>query len=190
MPALRSLLAALGLSAALAFAFGPAEAEAQVGTKAGVAAAVRGPVQQISYRTPQATVGRTLAGGQEIFLGDRIVTGPGGGLQILLLDGTTFSLGPNTSMVIDEFVFNPATGTGKLAAIDKLELLPAGHRVTAWSATAQGTAGQPVFLQIDFKAPRTVSDDRLATGFDSPGANEQVLLAELGIVHTGGVGGK
>jgi hypothetical protein len=116
MPALRSLLAALGLSAALAFAFGPAEAEAQVGTKAGVAAAVRGPVQQISYRTPQANVGRTLAGGQEIFLGDRIVTGPGGGLQILLLDGTTFSLGPNTSMVIDEFVFNPATGTGKLAA--------------------------------------------------------------------------
>jgi hypothetical protein len=116
MPALRSLLAALGLSAALAFPFAPDTAEAQVGARAGVAAAVRGPVQQISYRTPQATVGRTLAGGQDVFLGDRIVTGPGGGLQILLLDGTTFSLGPNTSMVIDEFVFNPATGTGKLTA--------------------------------------------------------------------------
>ena len=49
-------------------------------------------------------------------LGDRIVTGPGGGLQILLLDGTTFSIGPNTSLVIDEFVFNPATGTGRLTA--------------------------------------------------------------------------
>ncbi len=114
MPALRLLLAALGLSAALAFLLGPAQA--QVGTKAGVAAAVRGPVQQISFRTPQARVGRDLAGGQEIFLGDRIVTGPGGGLQILLLDGTTFSIGPNSSMVIDEFVFDPATGAGKLTA--------------------------------------------------------------------------
>lgn len=116
MPALRLLVAALGLSAALAFVLGPVAAEAQVGTKAGVAAAVRGPVQQISYRTPQANVGRNLAGGQEIFLGDRIVTGPGGGLQILLLDGTTFSVGPNSSMVIDEFVYNPATGTGRLTA--------------------------------------------------------------------------
>lgn len=116
MPALRFSMAARGLLAALALAIAPVAAEAQVGTKAGVAASVRGPVQQISYRTPQASVGRNLAGGQEIFLGDRIVTGPGGGLQILLLDGTTFSLGPNTSMVIDEFVFNPATGTGRLTA--------------------------------------------------------------------------
>jgi hypothetical protein len=117
MPAARKWVdAALGLAWALALCLGSAGAEAQVGTRAGVAAAVRGPVQQISYRTPQATVGRNLAGGQEIFLGDRIVTGPGGGLQILLLDGTTFSVGPNSSMIIDEFVYNPATGTGRLTA--------------------------------------------------------------------------
>src|SRR6185436_1366854 len=117
MPVARKIVfAALGLAWALVFCLTPLAAEAQVATKAGVAAAVRGPVQQISFRTPEATVGRNLAGGQEIFLGDRIVTGPGGGLQILLLDGTTFSIGPNSSMVIDEFVFNPATGTGRLTA--------------------------------------------------------------------------
>lgn len=117
MPAARKIaFAALGLAWALVFCLAPLAAEAQVATKAGVAAAVRGPAQQISFRTPQDTVGRNLAGGQEIFLGDRIVTGPGGGLQILLLDGTTFSIGPNTSIVIDEFVFNPATGTGRLTA--------------------------------------------------------------------------
>ena len=117
MPAARKILfAALGLAWALILSLAPLAAEAQIGTKAGVAAAVRGPVQQISYSTPQATVGRSVAGGQEVFLGDRIVTGPGGGLQIILLDGTTFSIGPNTSMVIDEFVYNPATGTGKLTA--------------------------------------------------------------------------
>ena len=35
-----------------------------------------------------------------------------------------------------------------------------------------------------------VGDDRLAAGFDHTGANEQVLFAELGVVHASGVGGK
>ncbi|MFO0989360.1 MAG: FecR domain-containing protein [Alphaproteobacteria bacterium] len=104
------------LGAASALALGVNDVPAQTGTKAGVAAAVRGPVQQVSFRTPQSTVGRNVASGDEIFLGDRIVTGPAGGLQIMLLDGTTFSVGPNSSMVIDEFVYNPSTGTGKLTA--------------------------------------------------------------------------
>jgi len=104
------------LSAASALALNASVADAQTGTKAGVAAAVRGPVQQVSFRTPQANVGRNVGSGDEIFLGDRIVTGPNAGLQIMLLDGTTFSVGPNSSMVIDEFVYNPANGTGKIAA--------------------------------------------------------------------------
>ena len=111
----RSIWTALGFAWVLAFAVAGTAVEAQVGTRAGVTAAVRGPVQQISYRTPQG-VGRNVGSGEQIFLGDRIVTGPGGGLQILLLDGTTFSIGPNSSMVIDEFVFDPANGTGKLTA--------------------------------------------------------------------------
>ncbi|HEY7610867.1 MAG TPA: FecR domain-containing protein [Alphaproteobacteria bacterium] len=109
-------LTVLGAASALALAAGAAPAEAQTGTKAGVAAAVKGAVQQVSFRTPAANVGRNVASGDEIFLGDRIVTGPAGGLQIMLLDGTTFSIGPNSSMVIDEFVYNPATGTGKITA--------------------------------------------------------------------------
>ena len=104
------------IGAASALALGVNDVPAQTGTKAGVAAAVRGPVQQVSFRTPSANVGRNVTGGDEIFLGDRIVTGPAGGLQIMLLDGTTFSVGPNSSMVIDEFVYNPADGSGKLTA--------------------------------------------------------------------------
>jgi len=116
MPVVRSLVrAALGLAWVLAIALSYESAQAQVGTRAGIAAAVRGPVQQISYSAPQG-VGRNVGGGDRIHLGDRIVTGPGGGVQILLLDGTTFSIGPNSSMVIDEFVYNPTTGTGKLTA--------------------------------------------------------------------------
>jgi hypothetical protein len=104
------------LSAASALAISSSVSMSQTGSKAGVAAAVRGSVQQISFRTPQASVGRNVSSGQEVFLGDRIVTGPTGGLQILLLDGTTFSIGPNSDLAIDEFVFNPSNGSGNLSA--------------------------------------------------------------------------
>jgi hypothetical protein len=112
---IRSLAAgaalALALSAGLAL-----PATAAVGDKAGVTASVRGQVQQVSYRTPQAAIGRDVGSGDQIFLGDRIVTRAASGVQVMLLDGTTFSIGPDASMVIDEFVYNPSTNTGRLTA--------------------------------------------------------------------------
>ncbi len=101
----------LSLSAGLAL-----PAAAAVGDKAGVTASVRGQVQQVSYKTPQAAIGRNVGSGDEVFLGDRIVSRAASGVQIMLLDGTTFSIGPDASMVIDEFVYNPATNTGRLTA--------------------------------------------------------------------------
>jgi hypothetical protein len=35
---------------------------------------------------------------------------------VLLLDGSTFTVGPGSSLVIDKFVYNPKSGTGTLAA--------------------------------------------------------------------------
>ena len=40
--------------------------------------------------------------------GDQIVVGPTGRVQLLLPDETLFTLGPNSSMTIDAFVFDPA----------------------------------------------------------------------------------
>ncbi|MBI3323328.1 MAG: FecR domain-containing protein [Candidatus Omnitrophica bacterium] len=86
----------------------PAVAGAQVG----VAAAVRGSVEV----SGPGAVGRVLQSGQPIYLGQSISTGPEAGLQILLLDETVFTIGPNSSIVIDEFVYNPRTASGKLSA--------------------------------------------------------------------------
>lgn len=69
---------------------------------AGTAAMVRGEVYVIApngSRTPVALGGPVRSG-------DQIVTGPGGRLQIALLDETVFTLGPNSDMVIDEFVYD------------------------------------------------------------------------------------
>jgi hypothetical protein len=82
-------------------------------TNIGVAAAVRGVVHAAP---PGQTVGRVIGSGQPVYLNDHVTTGPDGRLQLLLLDQTTFTIGPNSDMVLDEFVYDPKTGLGKVSA--------------------------------------------------------------------------
>lgn len=101
--------ASAAIAAALAF-MAPQTSEA--GERVGVAAAV----------TPQATSKpqggntRTLKIGKSVFYNERITTSGSGVVQVLLVDGSTFTVGPQSTLVIDKFVYNPRTGTGELAA--------------------------------------------------------------------------
>jgi len=54
--------------------------------------------------------------GKPLFLNAHVVTGPTGHAQFLLLDETVFKLGPNSDMVLDEFVYDPDTSAGTIAA--------------------------------------------------------------------------
>src|SRR5262249_38556524 len=65
---------------------------------------------------PRGSAPRRLVLGQEVVFNERIATGEGGQTQVLFLDESTMSVGPNSDMVIDEFVYDPRAGTGKLAA--------------------------------------------------------------------------
>jgi hypothetical protein len=81
------------------------------GEKIGVAASVSGTVFSGAGKTR-----RTIRSGSDIFLNERIRTGKTGSLQIMLLDETVFTLGPDSDMVMDEFVYNPANNDGKVYA--------------------------------------------------------------------------
>ena len=72
--------------------------------EAGVAASVEGEVKAV---TPPAKTAHPLRGGDTIFMGDKIETGADGQLQIALLDKTVFTLGPLSSITVDEFVYDP-----------------------------------------------------------------------------------
>ncbi|MCR4820189.1 MAG: FecR family protein, partial [Elusimicrobiales bacterium] len=78
--------------------------------KIGVAASVQDTVQSIREKRIR------LKSGMDIYLNDRIVTGKTGSLQIMLLDETIFTLGPNSDMVLDEFVYDPSNDKGKVSA--------------------------------------------------------------------------
>ncbi len=59
---------------------------------------------------------RTIVIGDNVLFNDRIVTGDIGLVQVLFVDGSTFTVGPTARVVIDEFVYNPSDSSGSLVA--------------------------------------------------------------------------
>ena len=59
---------------------------------------------------------RELKAGDKIYLNETIYAGAGSGTQILLLDQSTFTVGEDSEVVMDTFVFDPSTNDGKIVA--------------------------------------------------------------------------
>jgi FecR protein len=103
----RAAALGLGLSIGLAAAVGPAQAD-----KVGVAAAVN----PDAFSSLSGTPNKQLNIGKSIFFNERINTTNSGLVQVLLVDGSTFTVGPNSNLVIDKFVYDPRKKTGELVA--------------------------------------------------------------------------
>lgn len=82
--------------------------------QSGIIAATSGPVRVVS-----ANIGKVAATGQKIYLNDIIETGTGGKMQIMLMDRTTMTIGPKTSIIIDEFVYDPGVERSLTATVLK-----------------------------------------------------------------------
>ena len=95
-------LALLGMS-------GPVMAAQQAGVAAGVIGNLR--VSDGDRPAPQA-----VKSGMDMLLQDRINSAAASRMQILLLDETVFTIGPDSDLVIDEFVYDPSSQTGRLTA--------------------------------------------------------------------------
>ena len=85
---------------------------AQAADKVGVAAAVK---PEATSQPPGGET-TTLNIGKSVLYNERIDTSSSGVVQVLLLDGSTFTVGPGSSLVIDKFVYNPSSGKGALVA--------------------------------------------------------------------------
>ena len=64
---------------------------------------------------PPGATPRRLVIGQDAVFNERITTTASGQTQVLFLDQSSMTIGPNSDLTIDQFVFDPKTGTGKLA---------------------------------------------------------------------------
>ena len=108
-----SRIGRVALFAGLAVFLAAHPAASQDSQQADVSAAVRGTIQLSRLA---GVVGQQVASGEPILLGDRIESGPNSGMQILLLDETVFTIGPDSDLTIDEFVYDPNTNAGTVTA--------------------------------------------------------------------------
>lgn len=98
-----------GIALVLAIAtLGAAPALAQ---RVGTASAVN----PASTGKPPGGAVRTLTLGSEVVRNERIQTDAAGSVQLLFVDKTSMSIGPNSDVTIDEYVFDPNANTGKMA---------------------------------------------------------------------------
>ena len=89
-------------------AYGNAEEKLEIEKQlVGIVGAVSGTVK---------TETRELKAGDKIYLNETIYAGVGAGTQILLLDQSTFTVGEDSEVVMDTFVFDPKTNDGKIVA--------------------------------------------------------------------------
>jgi len=59
---------------------------------------------------------RSLKSGMTVSMGETIETGADGRLQLLLKDETAFTLGPNSRIVVDDFVYDESSDQGRVEA--------------------------------------------------------------------------
>ena len=62
------------------------------------------------------TENRTLKAGDKIYLNETIYASENSGTQILLLDQSTFTIGSESEVVMDTFIYDPETNDGKIVA--------------------------------------------------------------------------
>ncbi len=63
---------------------------------------------------PPISPARDLETGLEVFFNEKISTDEAGRAQLLFRDGTSLTVGASSEMTIDEYVYDPATGTGDM----------------------------------------------------------------------------
>jgi hypothetical protein len=71
-------------------------------------------VNQSSDSTAPGGSTIALTVGSRILHNQSIHTSPTGSVQLLFLDKSTLNIAPNTNIVIDEFVYDPASGSGHM----------------------------------------------------------------------------
>ena len=81
-----------------------------------------------------------LQGGDAVPLNAHLTTGPDGHLKLVLPDRTTFTVGPGSDIVLDEFVYDPDTSMRRIAA----EVIKGTFR---W-VTGKVVRGSPQSMQV------------------------------------------
>ena len=102
----RSLWGAIGVMVSVSVT-APALAVTQIGVTSAVLPNARG--------TPPEQPTRILELGNDMYANEHVQTVENGKVHLLFKDGSALSIGPNSDIVLDRFVYDPETKTGELS---------------------------------------------------------------------------
>lgn len=179
---MKNFLALAGAACVCTLSLTPATGNAAV--QAGVAAGVSGAVNVSEGERTEAT---TVLSGMEMLLGDKVRSAEASRMQILLLDETVFTVGPSSELVIDEFIYDPASSSGALTAnFTKGVLRYVSGRIAAASSTAVTIQTRTATIGVRGTALFAVDDPESANnetfiGLLGPGANNDGNLKAGGM---------
>ena len=107
---------------------------------------------------------RDLKAGDKIYLNETILAGVDSGTQILLLDQSTFTIGSDSEVVMDTFIYDPATSEGKIVSIVKVQNIVKGKNEEV---------GNKLAMHVAASSPLAIDKD---------GLSKEVLEKELEII--------
>jgi len=74
-----------------------------------------GAVNPLTQSTPPGGGTKQVTLGSQVIFKERFVTSGAGSLQLVFLDKSTLNIGPNSDVVINEYVYDPAKRDGKMS---------------------------------------------------------------------------
>ncbi len=167
---------------------GPVLGAQQAGVAAGVIGNLR--VSEGERPAPEA-----VKSGMDMLLGDRVNSAAASRMQVLLMDETVFTIGPDSDLVIDEFVYDPSSQAGRLTAnFTKGVLRYVSGKVAATNPTAVtirsrdatiGVRGTALFIMDDPES----ADGAQFIGLLGPGGRNDGGLKVGGMTVTTPQGG-
>jgi hypothetical protein len=90
----------------------------------------------------------SVTGHAEALPQDVIATGPNEAARVVLADGSSLTLGPQTEVTIDRFVYDPATGTGDIIVTARQGLVRfVGGRITSTTPAVIATPASTLTIQ-------------------------------------------
>jgi hypothetical protein len=143
-----------------------------------------GAVNPEATGTPPGAPSRTLTIGTNVIYKERVRTSAQGSTQIMLPDSSTLNVGRNSNIVIDEYVYDPNAGTGKMIATVSKGVMrfvggqishTAGVTVNTPTATL-GIRGGVATVMYPIPPGFAGSDPRLA------GARGELVIGHVGSV--------
>ncbi|RTL49671.1 MAG: hypothetical protein EKK40_15085 [Bradyrhizobiaceae bacterium] len=141
-----------------------------------------GAVNPDASGTPPGAASRTLVIGGNVVHNEKIQTSASGSTQIVFPDTSTLNVGRNSSIVINEYVYDPNAGTGKMvASVGKGVLRFVGGQI---SHTAGVTVNTPV-SSLGVRGGVVTIMYPIPPGFGNGDPNLANAKGELVIGHVG-----